>query len=88
MEEISNETKKASKGKTLAESEIYPGWMNNYARITIRYQYDHEFSLKRYPNEQRPYKGDFTGGFFDNREWTLRKGLQKHESMCEVFEYE
>eukprot|EP00737_Agarophyton_chilense_P004284 gb/GEZJ01005313.1/.p3 GENE.gb/GEZJ01005313.1/~~gb/GEZJ01005313.1/.p3 ORF type:complete len:110 (+),score=14.03 gb/GEZJ01005313.1/:94-423(+) len=49
---------------------------------------DKNFGLSRYPYEQGPTVGTFTSGFFEHREWPLRKGLEKHSSLRPVREYE
>lgn len=32
--------------------------------------------------------GAFTGGFFEHRDWPIRKGMESHKSMRAVYEYE
>jgi len=46
------------------------------------------FGLTRYPYEQGPSVGAFTGGFFEHKIWTLRIGLERHASMRAVAKYE
>ena len=44
-------------------------------------------------NEQGPTVGAFTGGFFEHREWPIRRGLEKYislrpgEEICEVIRF-
>lgn len=59
-----------------------------YAAIARRCRDDKELELSRYPYEAGPTLQAFDGGFFPHREWTLRRGMEKHESMRAVCEYE
>lgn len=87
-EEILTKGKEIGKGKTLAEAGIDPKWMTSYAMIARRVRDDKDFGLTRYPYEQGPTVAAFTGGFFEHREWSLRKGLEEHKSLRAVSEYE
>lgn len=88
MEGLLAKAKKVSKGSTLAEAKIDSAWLVAYAQIARRCRDDKEFGLSRYPYEQGPSVRAFTGGFFEHREWPLRKGLERHNSLRLVSEYE
>lgn len=77
-----------AKGKSLSEAKIDVGWMRDYGQVARRCRDDKYFGLTRYPYEQGQSVGAFTGGFFEHREWPLRKGMEKHQSMRPVCEYE
>jgi len=87
-EDILSKAQDVAKGKSLAEAGIDGKWMRAYATIAKRCRDDKDFGLTRYPYEQGPSVGAFTGGFFEHREWPLRKAMESHKSMRAVFEYE
>ena len=62
--------------------------MEAYARIAERGHRNRKYGISRYPYEAGPAVGAFIGGFFEHREWPLRKGMEKHQSMRAVSEYE
>lgn len=88
VDELIVKAKEVTKGKSLAEAGIELEWMRSYGRIARRCRDDKDFGLTRYPYEQGPSVGAFIGGFFEHREWTLRKGMEKHQSLRPVCEYE
>lgn len=87
-DELLGKAKLIEKGKSMDEAGIGPEWMVAYARIAERNDRDRRFGLSRYPYEPGPSVAAFTGGLFDHREWPLRKGLERHQSMRAVSEYE
>lgn len=88
VDELLLKGKEVSKGKSLAEAEIEPKWMSAYGVIARRCRDDKDFSLSRYPYEQGPSVSAFSGGFFEHREWPVRRAMEKHNSMRPVFEFE
>lgn len=74
--------------KTMAEAGISSAWMVAYAQVAERCDRDCRYGIKRYSYEAGASVGAFTGGFFDRRKWGLRKGLERHQSMRAVAEYE
>lgn len=88
VDSLLDKARKVAKGKTLAEAEIDPAWLRTYARIARRSRDDREFGLTRYPYEAGPSVGAFVGGFFEHKDWPLRRGLEGHQSMRAVMEYE
>lgn len=88
-DELILKAKDVEKGKSLEEAGIESTWMEAYARIAERNDRERRFVISRYPYESGPSVGAATGGFFDHREWHLRKGLGKHASMKKaVADYE
>lgn len=77
-----------AKGKSMTEAGIDAKWMVAYGRIAERTDRDRRFGLSRYPYEAGPAVSAFVGGFFDNRDWGPRKGLERQASMRAVSEYE
>lgn len=80
--------KKVTKGESMAEAGIEPAWLSAYGKVARRCRDDKDFGLSRYPYERGPGVGAFTGGFFEHREWPLRKGLEKHSSLRPICEHE
>lgn len=87
-DELLSKTKLVAKGKSISEAEIEMKWVHAYATIARRCRDDKDFGLSRYPYEQGPSVSAFTGGFFEHREWPIRKAMEAHKSMRAVFEYE
>lgn len=44
--------------------------------------------MTRYPYEAGTPVNAFVGGFFDQREWPLRKNMEKQESLRAIDSYE
>lgn len=83
-----DKAKKIAKGSTMAEAGIDAKWLASYASIAERVDRCRRYGISRYPYEAGPSVNAFLGGFFDNKEWCLRKGLEKQASMRAVAEYE
>lgn len=87
-EEILSKARQLSKGVSLAEAGISADWITFYAQIAERVERSRRFGISRYPYEAGPAVNAFQGGFFDHKDWSLRRGLQKQGSMRAVMEYE
>ena len=88
VDELLVKAKFVAKGNIMQEANIDLAWMRGYGSIARRARDDREFGLTRYPYEQGPTVGAFAGGFFEHREWPIRRGLEKHNSLRPVLEYE
>ena len=88
VDKLLEKARKVAKGSSLADADIEPAWMHVYAQIAHRARDDREFGLTRYPYEAGPAVGAFVGGFFEYKDWPLRRGLEGQQSMHAVMEYE
>lgn len=88
VDELIRKAKAVMKGKSLAEAEIDLNWIRAYGQLARRCRDYKDFGLSRYPYEQGPAVGAFTGGLFEHREWPLRKGMENHQSLRPVCKYE
>jgi hypothetical protein len=79
---------KVNKGATMEEADIGYEWMAAYATIARRCRDDKDFGFSRYPYEQGPGVGPFNGGYFEHREWPIRRGMERHSSLRPLYEYE
>ena len=86
--EILTKAKLVAKGKTITEAGIDASWMAAYGCVARRCDEDRRYGITRYPYEAGPAVAAFVGGFFDHREWPLRRGLLGQSSMRAVAEYE
>lgn len=75
-------------GKSLDEANVEPAWIVAYGMVAERVDRDRRYGLSRYPYKAGPAIGALKGGFFDHREWPLRKGLEKHPSLHSVHTFE
>jgi hypothetical protein len=80
--------KKVKDGRSMEEAEIDYKWITAYAAIARRCRDDKDFGFVRYPYEQAPGVNPFVGGYFEHREWAIRRGLERHPSLRQLFEYE
>ena len=80
--------KTVAQGETLAEAGIDPKSARAYGTIARRCRDDKDFGITPYPYEQGPGVLAFSGGFFDHRDWPLRRGMEKHSILRPVVEYE
>lgn len=87
-EELLGKAKKLEKGVTLSEAGISADWVSSYAEVAERVERSRKFGISRYPYEAGPAVHAFRGGFFDHKDWPLRRGLEKQGSMRSVAEYE
>jgi hypothetical protein len=88
MEELLRNLKKVKRGATLEEAEIDSAWLTAYARIARRCRDDKDLGVSRYPYELAPGVSPFSGGYIENREWAIRRGMERHPSLRPLFEYE
>lgn len=88
VDDIISKDRKVARGATITEAEIDPSWMKPYAQIAHRSRDDREFRLLRYPYEAKPKFGAFVDGFFERTACPLRRGLEGHQRMGTVMEYE
>jgi hypothetical protein len=88
MEELLRKSKKVKCRATLKESEIDGAWLTAYARIARRCRDDKDLGVSRYPYELAPGVSPFSGGYFEHREWAIRRGMERHPSLRPLFEYE
>lgn len=88
VDELLEKARKVAKGSSLADADIYTACMHAYAKIARRSRDDREFGLTRYPYEAGVSVGAFVGGFFEHKDWPLRRGLEGHQSMRAVMLYE
>lgn len=87
-EELLEKCKEVSGRKTMIQAGVSGDWMETYAQIVERADREQRFGLTRYPIEAGAATSAFTGGFFDNEEWTLRRKFSKQQSMFSVVEHE
>jgi hypothetical protein len=88
MEELLRKSKKVKRGVTLEEAEIDGAWLTAYARIARRCRDDKDLGVTRYPYELAPGKSPFSGGYYEHREWAIRRGMERHPCPRPLFEYE
>jgi hypothetical protein len=72
----------------LEEAEIDGAWLTAYARIARRCRDDKDLGVSRYLYELAPGVSPFSGGYFGHREWEIRRSMERHPSLCPLFEYE
>jgi hypothetical protein len=56
--------------------------------IARRCRDDKDFGFARFPYEQGPGVNPFAGGYFEHREWAIRRGMERNASLRPLFEYE
>lgn len=88
VEQLLKKGKEVGKGKSLLEAGIIPKWMRTYRVIERRCRDDKDFGLTGYPYEQGPNIVALNLGFFEHRDWPLRRAVELYHSMRPVFEYE
>jgi hypothetical protein len=81
VEELLRNSKKVKRGATLEEAEIDGAWLTEYARIARRCRDDKNLGASRYPYELAPGVSPFSGGYFENREWAIRRSIRRHPSL-------
>jgi hypothetical protein len=88
MEELISNSKKVRRGATLEEAEIDGSWLTTYATIARRCRGDKDLGVSRYPYELPPRVNQFAGGFFEHREWAIRRGMERHSSLRPLYQDE
>ena len=88
VQELLDRAREVSKGKTISEVGINPSYIAAYGAIARRCRDDKDFGVTPYPYEQCPGVAALTGGFFEHRDWPLRKHMERHNSLRAVYEYE
>jgi hypothetical protein len=76
------------RGATLEEAEIDGAWLTAYEKIARRCRDDKDLGVSRYPYELAPGVSPFSGGYFEHREWAIRRGIERHPRLRPLFEYE
>jgi hypothetical protein len=79
---------KVSKGESMEAAGIDYKWLTTYAAVARRCRDDKDFGFSRYPYEQGPGVGPFSGGYFEHREWPIRRGMERHSSLRPIYEHE
>jgi hypothetical protein len=59
-----------------------------YAPIARRCQDDKDLGVSRYPYVLASGVNPFVGGYFEHREWAIRRSMERHPSLHPLFEYE
>lgn len=62
--------------------------MQACAQIACRTRDDREFGPSRYPYRAGSTVAAFSGGFFEHKAQGLRSGLERHQTMWAIMEYE
>jgi hypothetical protein len=88
MEKLLGKAKKVKKGSTLEEAGVEGAWLTAYAQIARRCRDDRDFGVTRYPYELGPGVNPFAGGYFEHREWPIRRGMERHASLRTIYEFE
>jgi hypothetical protein len=88
MEELLRKSKKVKRGATLEEAEIDGAWLTAYAWIARSFRDDKDLGVSRYSYELAPAVSPFSGGYFEHREWAIRRGMERHPSLRPLIEYE
>lgn len=88
VEEFLAKSKKFVKGITIAEAGIDAKVVRVYAKIARRCRDDKQLGLTDHPYESGARMEAFDGGYFEHREWSLRKGMESHAILRGVYEYE
>jgi hypothetical protein len=57
-------------------------------RIVRRFRDDKDLGFSRFPYKLAPGVIPFSGGYFEHREWPIRRGMERHPSPRPLFEYE
>jgi hypothetical protein len=71
----------------IEEAEIDGAWLTAYAKIARKCRDDKDLGVSRYPSELAPGVSPFSGGYFEHREWAIRRGMERHPSLRPLFEY-
>jgi hypothetical protein len=88
MEELLRKSKKVKRGATLEEVEIDGASLTAYAKIDRRFRDDNDLGVSRYPYDIAYGVIPLSGGYFEHREWAIRRGMERHPSLPPLFEYE
>jgi hypothetical protein len=88
MLELLRKSKKVKRGATLEVAEIDGAWLKAYAKIARRCCDDKDLGVSRYPYELAPGVSPFSVGYFEHREWAIRRDMERHPSLLPLFEYE
>jgi hypothetical protein len=88
MEEHKSKSKKVRRGATLEEVEVDGSWLTTYATISRRCRDDKDLGVSRYRYELPPGVNPFAGRFFEHREWAILRGMERHSSLCPLYQYE
>jgi hypothetical protein len=88
MEELLRKSKKVKRGATLEEAEIDGAWLTAYAQIARRFRDGKDLGVSRYPYVLAPGVCPFSGGYFEHREWAIRRSMERHPSLRPLLEYE
>jgi hypothetical protein len=86
MGELISKSKKVRRGATLEEAEIDDSWLTTYATIARRCHDDKYLGVSRYPYELPPGLNPLAGGFFEHRQWAIRRGMERHSSLRPLYE--
>jgi hypothetical protein len=88
MEELLRKSKKVKRGATLEKADIYDSWLTAHMRIARRCRDDKGLGASRYPDELASGVTPFAGGYFEHREWTIRRSMERHPILRPLVEYE
>jgi hypothetical protein len=75
------------RGATLEEEDIDGSSLTAYARIAKRCRDDKELGITCYPYEPALGVSPFAGGYFEHREWAIRRAKERHPSLRRIYEY-
>jgi hypothetical protein len=88
MDDLLRKSKKSKRGATSEEADTDGAWLTAYARIARMCRDDKDLGVSRYPCEKATGVRPFAGGYFEHREWTIRRAMERHPSLRPRFEHE
>jgi hypothetical protein len=88
MEELISKSKKVRRGAKFEEAEIDGSWLTTYATIDRRCRDDKDLGVSRNQYDLPPGVNPFAGGFFEHREWAIRRRMERHSSLRQFYQYE
>jgi hypothetical protein len=90
MKEILRKFRKVKRGTTLEEAETDGAPMTVYARIDRWCRDDKHLGVSRHPYELAPGVSPLAGGYFENREWEIRRGssILNHYNISNILNHE
>ena len=87
VEDFLAKAKLVRKRKTLSEADIDPEPIKAHGTIARRHRDDKDFGVSNFPYEEDAGVGAFNGGYFEPREWPIRRHTEKHQPLLLFVQY-
>jgi hypothetical protein len=85
LEELLRKSMKVKRKATLGEADMDSAWLTEFALIARRCRDDKILGTSRYPYKLSPGVSPCPGGYFEHREWAVRRGMERHPSLRLLF---